>query len=110
MVEALKEEMNKSLNEIQKNIIKQVKAFKEEMNKFLKEIQENKINQVNEINKTVEDLRTKVEVIRKIQTEEILEMENLGKITLTTDASITNRIQAMEEKNLRRNRRYNRRN
>ena len=38
-----------------------------------------------------------IEAIKKTQTEEILEMENLGQITGTTDVS-TNRIQEMEER------------
>ena len=38
-----------------------------------------------------------IEAIKKTQTEEILEMENLGKITGTTDVS-SNRIQEMEER------------
>jgi hypothetical protein len=36
--------------------------------------------------------------INKMQTEAILEMENLGKSTGMTDASITNRIQEMKER------------
>jgi hypothetical protein len=39
-----------------------------------------------------------IEGIKKTQTEEILEMENVGKRTGATDASITNRIQEMEER------------
>jgi hypothetical protein len=39
-----------------------------------------------------------IEAIKKTQTEEILEMENLGKWTKTTEASITNRTQEMEER------------
>ena len=64
-----------------------IEAFKEEMNKSLKEIQENTIKQVKEMNKTVQDLKMEIEAIKKTQTEEILEMENLGKITGTTDVS-----------------------
>jgi hypothetical protein len=37
----LKKKMNKSLKEIQENIIKQIEIFKEETNKSLKETQEN---------------------------------------------------------------------
>ena len=40
------------------------------MNKFLKEIQENRIKQVKETNKTVQDLKMKVEETKKTQTEE----------------------------------------
>ena len=74
-----------------------IEAFKEEMNKSLKEIQENTIKQVKEMNKTVQDLKMEIEAIKKTQTEEILEMENLGKITGTTDVS-TNWIKEMEER------------
>ena len=40
--------------------------------------------------KTVEDLKTKMQVMK--QTEGWLDMENLGKRTGTTETSITNRI------------------
>jgi hypothetical protein len=53
---------------------------------------------VNKINKTAEDLKTVIEEIKETQTEGILEIENLGKRTRTTDASITNRIQEMEDR------------
>ena len=47
---------------------------------------------------SVPDLKIEVEGIKKTQNEEILEMENLGKIIATTYVSITNRIQEMEER------------
>ena len=40
MIEAFKEEINKSLKEIQGNTIKQVEVFKKETNKSLKDMQE----------------------------------------------------------------------
>ena len=43
-------------------------------------------------------MKSKTEAIKKTQTEGIQEMENLGKQTWTTDASIPNRIQEMEER------------
>ena len=48
--------------------------------------------------KTVQDLKTEIEAIKKTQTKGILGMENLGKRTGTREASITNRIQEMEER------------
>ena len=48
------------------------------------------------MNKTVPDLRVEIEAIKKTQTEGILEMENLGKWTGTTETSITKRKQEME--------------
>ena len=50
------------------------------------------------MNKTTQDLKMEIEAIKKTQVEATLEMENLGKRTGTTDASITNRIQEMEER------------
>jgi len=43
---------------------------------------------VKEINKAVQDLKVEIETIKKTQTEEILEIENLGKRTGTTNVSI----------------------
>jgi predicted RNase H-like nuclease (RuvC/YqgF family) len=48
--------------------------------------------------KTVQELKAEIEAIKKTQTEVILEMENLGKRTGTTDTNITKRIQEMEER------------
>jgi cell division protein FtsL len=50
-----------------------------------------------EINKAVQDLKMKIEAIKKRQTERIFEMENLEKRTRITDTSITNRIQETED-------------
>jgi len=47
---------------------------------------------VKEINKTVQGLKAEIGAIIKTQTEEIQEMENLGKRTGKTNAIITNRI------------------
>ena len=43
-------------------------------------------------------MKVEMKAIKKTQTEGILEIENLGKGTGTTDDSITNRIQEMEER------------
>ena len=50
------------------------------------------------MNKTVQYLKMEIEATKKTQTEGILEMENLGKRTATTDTSITNRVQEVEER------------
>ena len=67
----------------------------EEINKSLKENQEKAIKQMKE---TIQDLKTEIETIKKTETEGILEMENMGKWSGTTNASINNRIQEMEER------------
>jgi hypothetical protein len=51
-----------------------------------------------ELNKTVQDLKMEVETINKIRRETTLEIEFLGKKSGTIDASISNRIQEMEER------------
>lgn len=44
------------------------------------------------MNKTVEELKTEIEVTRETQPEEILKMEILGKSTEYTNINISNRI------------------
>ena len=50
-----------------------------------------------ELNKTIQDLKMEKETIKKTQRETTLEIETLGKNSGTIDASISNRIQKMEE-------------
>jgi hypothetical protein len=50
------------------------------------------------MNKTIQDLKMEIETIKKSQRETTLELENLGKRTGVIDASITNRIQEIEER------------
>ena len=47
---------------------------------------------------TVQHLKTEIEAIKKLQTKGILEMKTMGKQKGTTDASIINRMQEMEER------------
>ena len=73
--------------------------FRKEINNSLKEIKDNTSNQVKELNKAIQDLRMEVETIKKSQRKETtLEIENLGKKSGAIDASITNRIQKIEER------------
>jgi hypothetical protein len=50
------------------------------------------------MNKTFQDLKMKIETTKKSQRETTLALETLGKRTGVIDASITNRIQEMEER------------
>jgi hypothetical protein len=84
--------------EIKENTSKQLEAFKEETQKSLRELRENTTKQVMVLNKTTQDLKMEVETIKKIQKEITLEIEILGKKSGTIDASISNRIQEMEER------------
>jgi hypothetical protein len=74
----------------------QLEAFKEETQKSLKKLQENITKQVKELNKTIQDLKLEIEIIKKSQREITLEI--LVKESGTIDASINNRIQEMEER------------
>ena len=51
-----------------------------------------------ELNKTIQDLKREVDTIKKTQSEATLEIETLGKKSGTIDASISSRIQEMEER------------
>jgi predicted nucleic acid-binding Zn-ribbon protein len=53
---------------------------------------------VKELNKIIQDLKMEIEPIKKSQREATLEIENLGKRPGFIDASITNRIQEIEER------------
>ena len=83
---------------MEENTPKQEEDLKEEAQKSLKELQENTTKQVTELNKIIQDLKKEVDTIKKTQSEATLEIENLGKKSGTIDASISNRIQEMEER------------
>jgi predicted nucleic acid-binding Zn-ribbon protein len=51
-----------------------------------------------ELNKTIQDQKGEVDTIKKPQSEATLEIESLGKKSGTIDASISTRIQEMEER------------
>jgi uncharacterized coiled-coil protein SlyX len=53
---------------------------------------------VKELSKIIQDLKLEIEKIKKSQRETILEIENLGKRSGDTHASITNRIKETEER------------
>jgi hypothetical protein len=98
MIEEFKKHINNSLKEIQENTGKQLEVIKEETQKFLKELQENTIRQAKETNKTIQDLKMEGETIKILQRETTLELKNLEKKSGVMDASITNRIQEIEER------------
>jgi chromosome segregation ATPase len=103
MVVDIKKDINNSLKEIQENTAEELQVLKEKHEnttkqvEVLKEKQENTSKQVMEMNKTILDLKREVDTIKKTQNEAKLEIETLGKKSGTIDASISNRIQEMEE-------------
>jgi hypothetical protein len=62
------------------------------------EKQENTSKQKTEMNKNILDLKREVDTIKKTQSEATLGIETLGKKSGTIDASISSRIQEMEER------------
>ncbi|MGU7598330.1 hypothetical protein, partial [Enterococcus faecalis] len=87
IIENLREEIRKSFREME-----------EKTNQKMQEINESQENTIKQLMGTVQDLKTELETIKKTQTEGMLEVEKLSKQSVTTDASITNRIQEMEER------------
>ncbi|ERE82517.1 Transposase, L1 containing protein [Cricetulus griseus] len=89
-------------NDLKNIFMKMIEDLKEDMRKSLKEIEDKTNQKLKDINKsleeTVQDLKTEIQTIKKAQPEEMLEIEKLGKRSGTTDVSITNRIQEMEER------------
>jgi prefoldin subunit 5 len=51
------------------------------------------------MNKTIQDLKMKIETIKKSQRQTTLELGKLGNRSGVIDASITHRIQEIEERN-----------
>ena len=102
MIEDYKKDINNSLKEIQENTGKQLETLKEESQKSFKELQENTIKQVKKMTKTIQDVKTEQETIKKSQRETTLELENIGKRSGVIDASITNILQEIENLRCRR--------
>ena len=92
LIEDFEKDINNSLKEIHENTGKQVEELKEETQKSLKEVQENAIKEVGELNKTIQDLKMKIETIKKSQKETTREIENLEKRSGVIDANINKRI------------------
>ena len=93
-----KKDENSSLKEIQENTGKQLEKLKEETEKSLKQFQESTTKQVKKLNKTIQDLKMEIDTLKKSQKETNLEIENLRKRSGVLDASITNRIQEIEQR------------
>jgi hypothetical protein len=100
--EDFKKDINNSLKKYRKTLLNRSSYLRKKHKNLLKELQENTTKQVKELNKTIQDLKTEVETIKKSQREITvkieIEIEVLGKKSGTIDVSITNRIQEMEER------------
>ena len=74
-IESLKQDMNNSLKELDDKYNKKFEEIRKSLNDTLRN-QEKTIKQVRE---TVQEWKTYMEAIKKTQTENWLDMENLGK-------------------------------
>ena len=70
----------------------------DEMSKSINETLGNQEKTIKQVMETVQDLKTEMESMKKSQAEGQLAMENLGKRRETSETSITNRIQEIEER------------
>ena len=59
---------------------------------------ETKKKTIKQVMETVQELKTEMEAWKKTQTEDRLDMENLGQQAETTETSIINRIQEIQER------------
>ncbi|KAL6040537.1 hypothetical protein STEG23_007602 [Scotinomys teguina] len=82
VIEALKEEMKNSPKELEEKTNKKLEENKESQEKTTKQMKE-----------TIKELKIEIQT-----SEGMLEVENLTKQTGTTDTSITNRMQEMEQR------------
>jgi hypothetical protein len=96
VIEDFKKDMEK---EIQENTCKQVKDLKEKIQVLVKELEKTHTHtkQMKELSKNIQDLKLELKTTKKSQRETTLEIENLGKRSGVIGASITNKIQEIEE-------------
>ena len=91
MTEVLKEEVNKSIKDIQEN----TNNWRKWVNPLKNPI---KHKQGKETIKTVQDPNTETESIKKTQTKDVLEIKKITIHTGTRDESFTNTIQVIEDR------------
>ncbi|KAL6079788.1 hypothetical protein STEG23_023429 [Scotinomys teguina] len=70
----------------------------EDLKKVLKESQDNQQKTIKHMKETTQDIKIETEKLKKTLSEGMLEIEKLSKRSGNTDASITNRIQEMEDR------------
>ena len=107
-IESLKQDTNNSLKELDEKYNKRIEEMSkemdekynkkfEELSKSIKDTLGNQEKTIKQVMETVQDLKIEMEAMKKTQNENRLDIENLGKRTETTESSITNRIQEIEE-------------
>ncbi len=93
-IESLKQHVKNALIELDE---KYNKKF-EEMSKYVHDTLGNQEKTIKQVMETVQELKTEMKARKKTQTEDQLVMENLGQRAESTETSIINRIQEIEER------------
>ena len=89
-IESLKQGMNNSLKEIEEKYNKKMEEMSKEMedkynkkfeeiSKFVNDTLGNQEKTIKQVMESVQELKTEMEAVKKTQTEDRLDMENLGK-------------------------------
>ncbi|KAK7828619.1 hypothetical protein U0070_007143 [Myodes glareolus] len=94
----LDEKYNKKIEEVTKEMDEKYNKMFEKMSKSVNDTLGNQEKSIKQVMETVQELKTEMEAMKKTQNEVQLDMENLGKRTETTESSIINRIQEIEER------------
>ncbi|KAL6085855.1 hypothetical protein STEG23_033186 [Scotinomys teguina] len=92
------EKKNKRLEEMNKENEEKTNKKMEDLKKVLKESQDNQQKTIKHMKETTQDIKIEIEKLKKTLSEGMLEIEKLSKRSGNTDASITNRIQEMEDR------------
>ena len=88
-LEAHKEEIQKSLKDIQENKGQQAEVLIEETQKSLKELEENANKQIKELRKTIQDLKRKQKQLRNDKGRQLQRYKTLEKKSGAIDATST---------------------
>ncbi|KAL6038221.1 hypothetical protein STEG23_027303, partial [Scotinomys teguina] len=97
-IKKLEEKKNKRLEEMNKENEEKTNKKMEDLKKVLKESQDNHQKTIKHMKETTQDIKIEIEKLKKTLSEGMLEIEKLSKRSGNTDASITNRIQEMEDR------------
>ncbi|KAL6054958.1 hypothetical protein STEG23_030485, partial [Scotinomys teguina] len=97
-IKKFEEKKNKRLEEMNKENEEKTNKKMEDLKKVLKESQDNQQKTIKHMKETTQDIKIEIEKLKKTLSEGMLEIEKLSKRSGNTDASITNRIQEMEDR------------
>ncbi|KAL6035562.1 hypothetical protein STEG23_031936 [Scotinomys teguina] len=97
-IKKFEEKKNKRLEEMNKENEEKTNKKMEDLKKVLKESQDNQQKTIKHMKETTQDIKIETEKLKKTLSEGMLEIEKLSKRSGNTYASITNRIQEMEDR------------